>query len=93
MSAYASGKHAIGLCQRCSFVFKLSKLREDGENKLLVCAACWDEKHPAETPVNVSDAVALRRPAIDVDATNANALADSRVLGAVLGFTNYFGPQ
>lgn len=68
MAGYATGKHAIGLCQRCGFVFKLSKLRADGETNLLVCDPCWDEKHPAERPVRVDDAISLRRPAPDLDA-------------------------
>jgi hypothetical protein len=90
---YASGKHAIGECARCGFVYPYLTLRKDGYMNSLVCATCYDIKHPAEEPQNVSDATALRRPAPDLDATASRTLADSRVLGAVLGFTNYFGEQ
>lgn len=92
-NTYATGKRAIGLCQRCGFVYKLDRLRQDGENNLLVCATCYDIKHPAEEPVNVADAMALRRPAPDLDEANANALDDDRPIGVVLGMTNFFGEQ
>lgn len=91
--AYATGKNAIGECQRCGFVYPYKTLRRDGYNNLVVCATCYDIKHPAERPINVSDAQALRRPAPDLDATDSRTLDDSRVLGVVLGFTNYFGEQ
>lgn len=91
--SYSSGKNAIGQCQRCGFVYKLSRLRQDGETELLVCGSCYDEKHPSETPVRVADAFILRRPAPDLDAANANVIDDDRPLGEVLGFDNYFGEQ
>jgi|GEM_PF-7008480 len=93
MSHYAVGKRAIGLCQRCGFVYKLKELREDGYRHILVCDTCYDTAHPAERPIRTADAPNLRRPAIDLDEANANTLGDSRVLGAVMGFENYFGEQ
>lgn len=66
--SYAKGKNARGMCQRCGFVMKLSELREDGQTPgLLVCCDCYDIEHPAETPVRVSEGIALRRPAPDLD--------------------------
>ena len=93
MAIYAKGKHAIGECQRCGFVYPYLQLRKDGYTNSLVCASCYDIKHPAEKPVRLSEGIALRRPAPDLDATNSRVLADSRVLGEVLGFTDYFGEQ
>lgn len=90
---YATGKHALGECQRCGFTYKLSKLRPDEETNLLVCGSCFDIKHPAETPIDASDAIGLERPAPDLDATASRVLDDDRPLGEVLGFTNYFGEQ
>ena len=90
---FATGKHAIGMCQRCGFVYPYLTLRKDGYTNALVCNTCYDIKHPAEEPQDVSDATALRRPAPDLDATASRVLTDSRVLGEVLGFTNYFGEQ
>ena len=88
---YAKGNHALGLCQRCGFQYKLSQLREDGDTALLVCNSCFDIAHPAETPIDATDAISLRRPSPDVDATASRVLEDDSPLGEVLGFENYFG--
>jgi hypothetical protein len=68
MTAYAKGNKAVGLCQRCGEKKKLHELRPDGQTNLLVCGDCYDIKHPAEYPVRTDDAVALHRPAPDLDA-------------------------
>lgn len=93
MGSYATGKNAIGECQRCGFVYKYTSLRRDGYNNLLVCGVCYDIAHPAEQPVRLADAQALRNPAPDLDATASRVLDDDRPLGEVLGFTDYFGEQ
>lgn len=90
-NTYASGKNAIGMCQRCGFVYPYPTLRKDGYTNSLVCSSCYDISHPAERPINVSDAQALRRPAPDLDAAASRVLGDSRPLSTVLGFTNSFG--
>jgi len=90
-STFATGKNSIGMCQRCGFVYPYPTLRKDGYTNSLVCGTCYDTKHPAQRPVNVADAQALRRPAPDLDATASRALTDSRALSLVLGFTNSFG--
>lgn len=91
MAGYATGKHAVGFCRRCGDKVKLSRLRQDGQNHLLVCPACYDIKHPAERVYRVDDAIALRRPAPDLDRAASRVLSDSRPLGEVLGFDEYFG--
>ena len=95
MTAYATGKHAVGLCQRCGEKMKLSKLREDGQNHLLVCADCYDMKHPAERPVRTDDAVALRRPAPDLDGAASRLIpsAYDKPIAEALGWASgdYFG--
>jgi hypothetical protein len=68
MAGYAKGTHAVGQCQRCGGKTKLNQLRPDGDNGLLVCADCYDVYHPAKRPIRTDDAVALRRPAPDLDA-------------------------
>jgi hypothetical protein len=94
MAAYARGKHAVGQCQQCGGKYKLSALRPDGQTNLMVCGGCYDIKHPAERPVRTDDAVALRRPAPDLDAAASRVLDDDRPLGEVLfGAGNYFGEQ
>ena len=95
MAAFATGKHAVGYCRKCGDKHKLSELRSDGQYPgLLVCGTCYDIKHPAERPVRVDDAIALRNPAPDLDVANSRTLADDRPIGTILfGAGNYFGEQ
>jgi hypothetical protein len=94
MAGYATGKHSVGFCRRCGDKVRLNQLRPDGQNNLLVCAPCFDIKHPAETPVRTDDAIALRRPAPDLDVVASRTLDDDRPLGEILfGAGNYFGTQ
>lgn len=93
MVAYAKGNKAVGYCRRCGDKVKLSKLREDGQNNLLVCRECYDIQHPAERPVRTDDAIALRKPAPDLDVAASRAITDDRALGVVLGFDQFFGER
>lgn len=47
---YATGKRALGICDRCGFQFKLKELKEvvvnDEPSNLRVCRECWEEDHP-----------------------------------------------
>ncbi len=47
---FASARHSIAECDRCSFRFKLKELRSEvvkGRNiNNLVCSACWSPDHP-----------------------------------------------
>jgi hypothetical protein len=49
-TAFAAGKKALGICDRCGLEYKLSKLRSEtvkGRNlKNLVCPSCFDPDHP-----------------------------------------------
>ena len=46
----ASGKRAIGICDRCGQTFKLTTLKTEivktKRYQLLVCQECWDPDHP-----------------------------------------------
>jgi hypothetical protein len=70
-NAFASGKHALGSCDRCGGTFKLRQLRGQIVNRVqtgwLVCADCLDEDHPQLRlgEVDASDAEALRDPRPD----------------------------
>lgn len=50
MTTYASGKYALGLCDRCGRAFRLLELREEtvagqpANNR--VCWSCFDQDHP-----------------------------------------------
>ena len=63
---YARGSRAWGICQRSGTRYLLRELVEDGRYPgLLVHPDWWEGKHPQETPVDVSDPIALRRPSPD----------------------------
>lgn len=89
---FATGRKAVGYCRRCGDKVKLHTLRPDGENNLLVCEECYDIRHPAKTPIDTSDAMMVKNPAINLDVVASRTLADDRPLGEVLfGAGNYFG--
>lgn len=66
MSAFAAGKRALGICDRCGFAYKLHDLRPTVVNRketgLLVCNTCWESDHPqnAQGRYPIRDAQALR---------------------------------
>ena len=60
--AYALGKFAKCLCDRCAFEYKLSELREEW-NGAKVCPDCYEPKHPQLEPLTATaDPEALYRP-------------------------------
>ena len=60
--AYALGKFAKGLCDRCAFEYKLSELREEWNGEK-VCPDCYEPKHPQLEPLTATaDPEALYRP-------------------------------
>lgn len=70
---FASGKHALGICDRCGATCKLLSLKEETvkghPQGNLVCDSCWDPDHPQnwageKTP---QDNEALRDPRPDTD--------------------------
>lgn len=70
MTAFASGKNAKGICDRCGQTYKLNELIVEYEKRLptglLVCKSCDDEEHPqlflGETPVVDPQALRNARP-------------------------------
>lgn len=89
---YASGKNAWGRCGKCGDRHKLLELVEDKQTpNLKVCTTCFDIKHPAEKRFDPTDAVALRKPAPDID---DDSPGDSGTdLATAMGFDTYFGGQ
>ena len=60
--AYALGKFAKGLCDRCAFEYKLSELREEW-NGAKVCPDCYEPNPPQLEPLTATaDPEALYRP-------------------------------
>ena len=48
--SYASGKYALGICDRCGFTYKLHDLKEEVKNEaftnIYTCPTCFDKDHP-----------------------------------------------
>ncbi len=64
---YARGTHAIAECQRSGQKMRYKELVEDGHVfGLLVHPDWWEPKHPQETPITVTDPIALWRPAPEI---------------------------
>tara|TARA_R100001377_G_scaffold83352_1_gene64733 strand:+ start:695 stop:1054 length:360 start_codon:yes stop_codon:yes gene_type:complete len=60
--AYASGKHSLGRCDRCGFVYDYLELKKEW-NSLRVCEECYEPKHPQLEPKAYRvDPEALRNP-------------------------------
>ena len=67
--AFASGKYALAICDRCGFRSKYTKIREEW-NGSRVCNECYETKHPQlESPKVRADAEALRDARPDVTET------------------------
>ncbi len=52
--AFASGKYAIAICDRCGFQYKYLTLKKEWTG-FRVCPECYEPKHPQLEPIhNVS---------------------------------------
>lgn len=83
MPKFATGKHALGVCDRCGLQFKLNRLKaliiKGKRTNMLVCHACFDPDHPqlklGEKPVQ--DPQALRNPRPDTGLEASRQLTGS----------------
>ena len=67
--AYASGKYAIAICDRCGFRFPYPSLKKEWTG-FRVCSECFEPKSPQLEPVPyTADPEALRNPRPDVSTT------------------------
>lgn len=58
--AYAQGKHALGICDRCGQQYKLNTLKKEWTG-FKVCFECYEPKHPQLfVKRDISDAIAIR---------------------------------
>ena len=77
MSAFASGKYAIAICDRCGFQYPYNQLRfEISDQKrtgFRVCPECLDEDQPqlqlGQYPVNDPQALRNARTVTSLDAS------------------------
>jgi hypothetical protein len=89
--SFASGKYALGICDRCGWQWPLLELSDEVVNKrptgVLVCQYCLDEDHPqlqlGETPVY--DPQALKNPMPD-------SRSDVGPNPVLVGYTSYGAP-
>lgn len=83
VKSYAKGKNAVAECQRSGQKMKYRDLVEDGHIPgLLVHPDWWEPKHPQEIPVDVTDAVALFRPAPELSIEADYGLPDGLALNS-----------
>ena len=72
--AYASGKYAIAICDRCGFRYKNTQLRKEWTG-FRVCSECYEPKERQLEPLpHVSDAQALRNPRPQSDFTSGSGV-------------------
>tara|TARA_R110000772_G_scaffold83516_1_gene176672 strand:- start:105 stop:479 length:375 start_codon:yes stop_codon:yes gene_type:complete len=70
--AYASGKYAYGICDRCGWRYHLSKLTKEW-NDLKTCPECFEPKSPQLEPLAyTSDPEALYEPRPDINSRTAS---------------------
>ena len=85
---FASGKHAIAECDRCSQRYMLKELKtqivKTKPYKVKVCPACWDPDQPQLSlgmyPVNDPQAVRNPRPDSSYYGIGNNGARGSRVI-------------
>lgn len=88
---FASGRHALGICDRCGGTERLNDLRgeyvKQRPNNLKVCPQCWDKDHPQlmQGVRPVHDPEALRDPRPDSNVDDSRTLTGELVLPPVNG--------
>jgi hypothetical protein len=90
---FSSGKYAIAQCDRCSFRFKLSKLRtlviKTKNVNIRVCPECFEVDHPQLKlgifPVN--DPQAVRNPRTDTSYPESRSYIEPLYVGAGIAFS------
>lgn len=76
-SKFARGRHAVAECQRSGQKMRYRDLVEDGHVPgLLVHPDWWEPRHPQEIPPDVTDPVALWRPAPEVSVEDGYGLPE-----------------
>lgn len=94
--AFASGKHALGLCERCSFKYKLHDLTHEAGTHLLVCGECNDgmwnrvdhpQNHP---PKKLSDPQGLKHPSPQPNPITGIELFGEENAGESVDYLNIF---
>lgn len=83
MTRFATGKYALGICDRCGLTFKLNSLRAETYKGVLlknrVCSDCYDPDHPQLfiDTVDTTDGMALRDPRPDTAAAQSREIPET----------------
>ena len=85
---FASGKHAIAMCDRCGFQFKLRQLKslviKTKNVNILVCPECWEPDQPQLSlglyPVDDPQAIRNPRPDTTYFAPGNDGAGGSRMI-------------
>lgn len=81
---YAAGRYAIAECQRCGLRALLSSLVFDGAIPWIrVHPECFEDKHPQERAIDVSDPVSLFRPAPEQKQIEVAPVLSGSIVSAV----------
>jgi len=89
--AYASGKFAKALCDRCAFEYKLNELKEEW-NGAKVCPDCYEPKHPQLEPLTATaDPEALYKPRPNNDLEEGEGFVV--VISASIFTSNFMNPS
>ena len=60
--SFATGKFALGICDRCGQQYKLLQLKKEWTG-IFACPECWEPKHPQlDPPYHAADAIAVKNP-------------------------------
>ncbi len=63
IKSFASGKWALGVCDRCGFKYPLHKLKKEWTGLMVCISECYEEKHPQLFPIYLTtDPESLRDP-------------------------------
>lgn len=91
LAKFASGKHALGICDRCGQTCMLKELKGERFKRMptgvRVCGACWDPDHPQnfQGEKAVVDGVALRDPRPDTTVEDSRELTGEVVFPPIHG--------
>ena len=97
MTAFASSKNALGICDVCGFQYKLRELRSLTVRgrvvNTLACPECWNEDHPQNElgKYPVRDPQALQDPRPDsAEIASSRKIHDSGGWNPVGSRTDYY---
>lgn len=84
--SYATGKHALGICDRCGFQCSYLEMMKEW-NGLKVCQECYEPKQPQLTPAIPRDVESLFEPRPEIPLPRAQLGSVSTTNQSAAGMT------